>query len=609
MAGSVVRTNIMAMNANRSLGINNGLVGKSLEKLSSGFRINRAGDDASGLAISEKMKAQIKGLETASSNSQDGISLIQTAEGALTEVHNMLNRMTELATKSANGTLQDDVDRDALQAEVDSLLEEIDRIGNSTNFNGINLLDGSLSAEGATKAGGAIALDISKLGIDVTANAMDVSAVKGKYTTSVIPEFDGTTGNQAVVADGDKISYTVNFTDADGKEQSITKTIIAKVDATAANKTTFVLDDGTEDGVKLTSVTSAGVATKPTGAELSKLFAEAFNADDTIKANFTVDGTTSGGKLILEARVGGSDGAVLNSVALSAWDKSADTTSNIATKVDVTANTPADATKAYDLAEAKIWNNGDKTSGEDNAEKDLANAIFEINGEKFVFMNEAASDEDLKALEAAGVSHWVALGTADGAILAGDVTEMVEKIKKETGLEVEQGTAAANGGAIEWTKGNGAGGNDDTMVIFKNSITPDEVVKGGLQLQIGDTSDSFNVMTVSVDDLRSEALGLSGLDISNAESASASIQTIKDAINKVSTNRANMGALQNRLEYTINNLDVAAENMSAANSRIRDTDMAKEMMNYTKMNVLTQAAQAMLAQANQQPQSVLQLLG
>ena len=144
--GMVVRSNVMAVNAFRQLGMNNSQVSKSLEKLSSGYRINRAGDDASGLAISEKMKAQIKGLETASANSQDGISLIQTAEGALTEVHDMLNRMVELAGKAANGTMDNDVDRAALQKEVDALLEEIDRIADGTNFNGLKLLNGSLGA-------------------------------------------------------------------------------------------------------------------------------------------------------------------------------------------------------------------------------------------------------------------------------------------------------------------------------------------------------------------------------------------------------------------------------------------------------------------------------
>ncbi len=148
-----IQNNIAAMNAHRTLGSNNTATAKSLEKLSSGFKINRAGDDAAGLAISEKMRAQIKGLETAQANANDGISLVQTAEGALTEVHSMLNRMTELATKSANGTIQNEVDREAIQKEVVALNEEIDRISQGTNFNGIKLLDGSLSGSSASKTG------------------------------------------------------------------------------------------------------------------------------------------------------------------------------------------------------------------------------------------------------------------------------------------------------------------------------------------------------------------------------------------------------------------------------------------------------------------------
>ena len=213
---------------------------------------------------------------------------------------------------------------------------------------------------------------------------------------------------------------------------------------------------------------------------------------------------------------------------------------------------------------------------------------------------------------------YAALEEGDTLTVNGKTYEFVQNANtaaKEGNIAIVKGAdeeetmkalaSALRNDGVEMTFDNGT----NTITFMDDAVIPEEKEVGGLQLQIGDTSDSFNVMTVNVDDLRSEALGLSGLDISNADNASAAINTIKDAINKVSTNRANMGALQNRLEYTINNLDVASENMNAANSRIRDTDMAKEMMNYTKMNVLTQAAQAMLAQANQQPQSVLQLLG
>ena len=192
--GMVVRTNTMALNAYRQLGMNNSAVSKSLEKLSSGFRINRAGDDAAGLAISEKMKAQITGLETASANAQDGISLIQTAEGNLNEVHSMLNRMVELATKSANGTYTQ-TERDALQSEVDSLLEEIDRISQSANFNGTNLLDGSLAnKQVATKV---------ELGGNITGTKS--AATTGKFIQATA--ISGVTDTD--IAAGDYVSYTV----------------------------------------------------------------------------------------------------------------------------------------------------------------------------------------------------------------------------------------------------------------------------------------------------------------------------------------------------------------------------------------------------------------
>jgi len=386
----VVRSNIMAVNAQRQLGMNNSQVGKALEKLSSGYRINRAGDDASGLAISEKMKAQIKGLDTASLNSQDGISLVQTAEGALTEVHNMLNRMTELATRAANG-INEDSNRASLQKEVAKLQEEIDRISEGTNFNNLKLLDGSQTYAGNTALIG-----------NGTANGVMGLSVEG--------------GNLSVDAE-----ISVNIS-ADK-----TGTVTVK----AGGKATDVKFTVTQTGKGFYSVT----------ADVSGV------TDDKIKA---------------------------------AWS-------------GVTVN-------------------------------------FSVDGPK------------------------------------------------------DDGTYAA--GEQKFTAG-------------KNE---------SMQLQIGDTADSFNQLKVGIGSMSSAALGVDKVDISNQEGAAKAIDIIRNAIDRVSSQRASLGATQNRLEYTINNLDTASENLQAANSRIRDTDMAKMMMEYTKMNVLTQSAQAMLAQANQQPQSVLQLL-
>ncbi len=416
----VVRTNIMAMNSNRSLGINNSNVSKSLEKLSSGFRINRAADDASGLAISEKMKSQIKGLEQASTNSQDGISLIQTAEGATTEIHNMLNRMKELAIKSANGTIQDEVDREAIQAEVDALNEEITRIAKSTTFNGIQLLDGSLGSSKAAFAGYDVATFVASADVTVT----DIAGIS----------LSGGSVAPAPVVAGDKVGIT----------------------------------------------NTAGVlSVEVIGADGNGTITELNLAD-----HITFSGT--GAK--------GDTGTIdLTSVGLG--------------KIEFTVNT---ATTAADLA--------------------------------------------------------TDAGTALATLFP----------------------AATPLGGTPASGGTGT----------------------GLTLQVGDTADDFNKVTVGVDDLSAEGLKTAngGVDVSTETASAASVDVIEAAINQVSTNRANLGALQNRLEYTINNLDVTAENMSAANSRIRDTDMAKEMMAFTQGNVLTQAAQAMLAQANQQPQAILQLL-
>lgn len=403
-----IQHNIAALNSYRQLGSNNTAVGKNLEKLSSGYKINRAGDDAAGLAISEKMRAQITGLETAQKNANDGISLIQTAEGALTEVHSMLNRMVELAGQSANGTYKNEVDRDNLQKEVVSLRDEIDRISQGTNFNGINLLDGSLGA---------------------------------------------TTGEPAtMVKAGSSLGTNVVVTKAAG--------------ASIKSGDNVAISTGSAAGTINVAITGADGSSKTTVVDLSKV-------------------TTKGGQQIGSAGLVAGDTATidLSSVGLG--------------KIDITA------------------------SGTVSAD-DLATAL------------DTAIDGD--------------------------------------------------------------------------STAPSSTAGSGLVLQIGDTAQSFNKLTVNVASMSSESLSLNTISVATQDDAAAALDTIKAAINTVSTTRGNLGALQNRLEHTINNLGVTSENMTAAESRIRDVDMAQEMMTYTKNNILVQSSQAMLAQANQLPQGVLQLL-
>lgn len=399
-----IQHNIMALNSQRQLGINNNNISKSLEKLSSGYRINRAGDDAAGLAISEKMRAQIKGLETATDNANDAISLIQTAEGGLQEVHSMLNRMTELATKAANGTYDDDVDRQAIQDEFDALNDEIDRIAESTNFNGIKLLDGTLN--------------------------------------------NASTATVAVAASGNSLNVSV------GKDAAAT-------DITIGN-------DSTKAGGTI------GVAVASTGALVITLGSK--------------EASSYSAKQI--------EDAVKNAVQ-----------------------------KAID--DGTITNS------------DLANSLLSFKAE-------------------------------------GQTTNFAAGATTSAGTKITSSAASVGASA--------------------------------LKLQIGDTNDGYNQLNLTINDMKAASLGVDAISVKKIDDATGAMKTIKDAINTVSSQRGRLGALQNRLEHTINNLGVTTENITAAESRIRDVDMAKEMMTFTKNSVLQQSAQAMLAQANQQPQSVLQLL-
>ena len=404
-----IQHNIMAMNAYRNYSNNTSALSKNLEKLSSGYKINRAGDDAAGLAISEKMRAQITGLDKAQDNAKDGISLVQTAEGALTEVHDMLNRMYELAEQSANGTFEDGTDRVQLQKEVTQLKNEINRIADSANFNGINLLDGSM-------AGGA--------------------SISGKIGTTNVSFSIGSKSQQVDGANDAKVTLS-----GDGNTDS------GKIDVTITNKGAITIKLGTK------------------GA-----------------ASYTADEITQAVR---------------------------------------------DAAKA--LAEK---------NGATDAEKKVGNGLASF------------------TMKADGKINLAASGT--------DTT-----------------------GDLTFATGTG---------------------KGGLTLQIGDTSASYNKLDVTINDCHTGALGIADLDIGNQTDAADALKTIKDAINYVSDVRGTLGATQNRLDHTINNLSVMQENIQDAESTIRDTDVADEMMAYTKNNILIQSAQAMLAQANQVPQGVLQLL-
>ena len=722
-----IQHNISALNSHRQLGINTSASAKNLEKLSSGYRINRAGDDAAGLAISEKMRAQIRGLDMASKNAQDGISLIQTAEGALNETHSILQHMRELAVQSANGTYQDDVDRENLNKEVEALKTEIDRIANSTQFNKINLLDGSLAGEGVNGTKGKAAAKVTVSDAAMSIGAFSVkSAVAGEYRTA-----DALSAIQA----GATNEYTFTYTDENGKSQ--TETINLKFDSTnkaimmgnevvanTAGTSATVLEtanalkaalgksdlaehftvdvvkasDGTaaatatDATIKLTAKeagTSApaiiGIAQKTSGVE-SKATAS-YEGTDKVKIDFNsvdISKINSGDKLniggdVIEFISSADDNTLTDSAAGKVFLDNVKDTKTLVEELEkaiTAANAKftlsgsknvagalqgavdnGDGTMSFTVAANTLTVPGSTTNDQNDMKNDLetimkgfvyipkngasrdggfiggpgsnatnydmktekgaedryetydmskddgvgvwdaSNAndkiedhVITVDGKKFLFVREKdaiSNDNMMLALEKLGndVNVVKVLGDSPTKL---DVIAMADRIKEETGTNV-----TANEFKLEFRSTKGTSGSSDS---------------GKLTFQIGANGTADQRVSLGIANMSSKGIGVDKIDILNQDNANAAIDVVDDAINFVSTVRADLGAVQNRLEHTINNLNVTSENLSAAESRIRDVDMAKEMMEFTKNNILTQAAQAMLAQANQQPQGVLQLL-
>ena len=465
----VVQHNMQAMNANRMLNVTTSQQSKATEKLSSGYKINRAADDAAGLSISEKMRKQIKGLDQASTNAQDGISAVQTAEGALTEVHSMLQRMNELATQAANGT-NSESDRSSIQDEIDQLTTEIDRVAETTKFNETYLLKGN----GKTS--------------DVMINAKD-AGIEGTLTGVGTGE---ATFKMAALKNGETITIG-------SKGYTIGTTI---------------------DDVK----TEVGKAKE----------------GDSV----TINGT--------EYKV--------------AKDKkSEDRTENLLS---------ADSLK-------ELVNDGAKVI---------------VGTQTYVAMTETKKD---------------GIGDNDASVISAN--KAYELIQNEL---VKAGSIGADPGSeakvtsTDLTKG--AYSKTVTQISFTIKEGHREVTQGlQLGLHVGADADENNKISFTVDTMDSAGLGVKGLNLVDKTGAKATyaIDSIADAISKVSAQRSSLGAVQNRLEHTINNLDNVVENTTSAESQIRDTDMAETMVEYSKNNILAQAGQSMLAQANQSNQGVLSLLG
>ena len=638
-----IQHNIMAMNAYRNYNTNTKALSGNLEKLSSGYKINRAGDDAAGLAISEKMRAQITGLDAAQKNVKDGISLVKTAEGAMQEVQDMLNRMDYLATQSANGTYQNEVDRENLQKEVVALKDEINRIADSANFNGIKLLDGSLAVKEAVQAStktttedisGMDRIITSVLGKGETASIQagkktildDVAgatkAVKASFAINLTTlEFTGIgSGSVGTVS----FTLTINGKDltveATGIKASMTSKQIATIIASAVAKKASTAGATGFDRVSTktgaTGVAINGVDWKVSAANGVLTFTQKLNPTtaDEARANFDVNiKMDEGGAVAIKAPINkDEDSKVTMSASLNAgtYVKTAGVALDGLNK----------ASTVFNIKESDI---------QDGTQIAIGSKVIVLK------VGDTKIDSAQQAkLTAAGANVFVTIGAND------DLNMALSKISQKIGSTVNLTIATKGGGkatvAFKIDVSDGANGNvvgltlqratlatradmafdslDKLAQNFAMRVTTTTKVEAqdasdGLTLQIGDTSDKFNQMKVVIGDMHTTGMGIDGVDISTQEGAAAAVQTVKDAINYVSSIRGDLGAVQNRLEHTGNNLSVMAENIQDAESTIRDTDVADEMMKYVKNNILVQSAQAMLAQANQVPQGVLQLLG
>lgn len=549
MAGMVVQHNLNAINANNKMNINVSGTKKATEKLSSGYQINRAGDNAAGLAISEKMRSQIRGLSQATKNANDGISLIQTAEGGLNETHSILQRMRELAVQSANGTYQDDTDREAIQLEVDALKSEIDRIASSTEYNGMKLLDGSLGGSKAVtefgaKYGSVSTADTDLVGATITSNIAGV-----KVTTAYAASGKG--GENALCpADGKTL--TMNLVAGETYTQKDIDNLIANA---TQSKDGGQTQAPSEISIKLANGVMTASKAGDTDATVAGLRATGSNSADVIKL---VGDKKSGAH-------GSSD------------------------QVTFTANSYG---KAYDTGMAsKITISTDVAAGKENVE-----------------VTKAAKPADAAAGNPATAAE-IKLHLSTGKTYT---EKDIENILKEAGydysvkLEDTTNTDGDADGKIYFNvKGDAEVAITDGAGVGKDSVPNNGK---GLTFQIGANGVEDQRVTLNVNDMSSSAIGVANADVSTQDSANAAIDMVDAAVKTVSMQRAGLGALQNRLEYTVNNLTTTNENLTAAESQIRDTDMATEMINYTKNNILQQASQAMLAQANQQPQAILQLL-
>ena len=689
----VVQHNLTAMNANRYLGINNSKLSKSLEKLSSGYAINRAGDNAAGLAVSEKMRSQIAGMTQAVKNAQDGISMVQTFEGALTETDSILQRMKTLADQMANGTYDDPVDRTAAQQEFLQLNDELDQIAD-TDFNGVVVLNGGVMSDGvnanglidyrAAKAAAGTAGEAADVGADEThavldnaaynkdvaddiweAAGIDKDVTKAQITftydgekwvgTSVVDSATGkvikgadasaittaagagagtgkggfvmTAGDSELAAvfnemniagtdrpvqAGDTITF--EFENTNDAKYAPNNAAIAEDSFTPANDTVkgaadtikFELDADLTDDVMTEDIAKALDALK--GATFDTTY-----ADGVAGAINMVDGT---GLLAIDANgvvTVAADGTKLGTVT--AGDIEVNNPATAAQPATATASdagvtvTINDATKI--TADVTLTWNAGVGQWEDGNGNNYSNSTQMNNALGVSYTGAEAGTITIKAAVAANPG-----GQGPDANAAGKVEFKVDvdayNAPADAPVEahvVETSDAAKEAAAGFKVSISDAFKNSETLMTYKESIIlqAGARTKDAVEFTFKYNSEAIGDLTADLN-CTAKGLGTDKLTLSTQKDANKAIDKIDQAINKVSLVRGTFGAIQNRLEHKIDNLNVSVENLTSAESQIRDTNMPQEMMNFTKQQILAQASQSMLAQANQLPQGVLSLL-
>lgn len=654
----VVQHNLTAMNSNRMLGITTSAQSKSSEKLSSGYQINRAADDAAGLTISEKMRKQMRGLDRASTNAQDGVSAVQTAEGALTEVHSMLQRMNELAVQASNGT-NSESDRDAIKAEIDQLVTEIDRVAETTKFNETYLLKGNAAGVKTTKTVAAhdagLEGKLTDLGGGKSVFQLDEALESGDKVTIAGKEYTiGTSENHKDA--GELNTSTDGYLKSDN---AIFDSALSAGDSITYQGNTYTLTDkigldsiawGAGDEAKIGDVTytlsntatDAPAVTGNTGTvgkdHVAKLIEDALADGKQVttgtkltvvetKASGTANGaaaqkTTTAGAVIVASLEEGEISSVLlaDKKASTVAKAGSGVTDTTATKLaagdsvtiggvttTATAETPAAAKDVYDAIMADGVGAGDKIkvgTGLDAVEYTVAADESEVDEAAFKLTKDAIlakiHDGDVVDIKAGGAQ------TVIGDIALPETTEKVISAKQAYAMMADELQKASSIGTDNAATVTNDG--DGKFTITQGDVEVKEALS--FSLHVGSDADMTNKITVDIDAMSAAGLGVKGLSVfdDTGMAATYAIDAIADAISVVSAQRSALGAVQNRLEHTIANLDNVVENTTAAESRIRDTDMASEMVEYSKNNILAQAGQSMLAQANQSTQGVLSLL-